>query len=114
MYGYRFIVDHVHDGDTIMGTLDLGLGIRLGPNPLFAIRLAGINSPELKTPEGDSAAAYLGTIVAVGTELAVQSMRWDKYGRRIDAVAWLAGAEESAPSLNQRMLDEGHAVPYKP
>ena len=110
---FGLLVDHVHDGDTIYGTLtaDAGLGVQVtwgatgGP---WAVRFYGINAPELSTPAGVAAAGYLRSIVAPGDRLTVDSYSWDKYGRRLDGVPWLA----SGRSLCELMLAAGQAVPY--
>lgn len=109
-FTYWFWLDHVHDGDTIYGVLDKGLGEYLGrpPSPQFGIRFYGINAPELSTAAGPVARDYLETLVKPGDYLRVDSYSWDKYAMRIDGVPY----STAGVNLCQAMLDSGNAVPY--
>jgi endonuclease YncB( thermonuclease family) len=115
-FTYWFTVDHVHDGDTIMGQLDMGLAHYLGRigGPTYSIRLYGINSPELNSPDASIQAAavaardYLQTLVSPGDYIKVQALSWDKYSMRIDAIPYSTAGQD----LCQAMLASGHAVPY--
>lgn len=103
-------VDHVHDGDTIYGVLDVGMGVYLGrpPRPLFGCRFYGINAPELNTAEGKIVRDYLQTLVRPGDVLRVESHGWDKYGWRIDGVPF-----QGETNLCDAVLAYGHGtVPY--
>lgn len=106
-YRYRFTVERVHDGDTVQGVLDAGLGIYLGrsPRPLYSIRFAGINAPELSTPEGKAARDFLQQYVHPGDVLDVESLAWDKYGWRIDGVPFT----QDGVDLCDLMVMNGHA-----
>jgi endonuclease YncB( thermonuclease family) len=109
-FSYVLTVDHVHDGDTIYGVLDIGMGIYLGrpPKPLFGVRFYAINAPELNTDEGKACRDYLKTLVAPGDALRVESYAWDKYGWRIDGIPYLGEL-----NLCEAMLRYGHGtVPY--
>ncbi len=116
VWTYWFTIHHVWDGDTCMGVLDVGLGIYLGrePGPLYSIRLAGINTPEINAPDpvvrqvAIDARDYLRSLVQPGDVCRVDSVSWDKYSRRIDAIL----TSPSGVNLNQAMLDSGHAVVY--
>lgn len=112
---YLFRVDHIHDGDTIYGVLDKGLGEFLGrqgdkPEDLLGLRFYGINAPELSDPSGSgkAALAYLQTLVSPGDDLTVVAYSWDKYEFRIDGTPYT----EAGVNLCQAMLDSGNAVPY--
>lgn len=86
IYRYSFQVDHVHDGDTIYGDLDMGLGVHLA---YVGLRFYSINAPELSTPEGKLCRDYLNMLVKPDDILTVDSYHWDKYAMRIDAVPFL-------------------------
>lgn len=92
-YTFTLLVDHVHDGDTVYGTLvaDAGLGVQVrfgATGPLWGVRLAAINAPELGTPDGNTCAALLAGVVKKGAALRVDSIGWDKYGKRIDGILY--------------------------
>jgi endonuclease YncB( thermonuclease family) len=121
-FTYWFVVDHVHDGDTVMGRLDRGLGQYDGGLPTFntsdsvtrSIRLYGINSPELNStnPETRTAAQAARTnleqLVKPGDRIRVVSMGWDKYSGRIDAIPYTTDGVDCC----QAQLDGGFAVAY--
>lgn len=125
-FTYYFWVDHVHDGDTIMGKLDMGLEHYLGglpalqphdpPGAYYSLRLYGINAPELNSPDpavraaAQASTANLQSLVQPGDYIKVVSFHWDKYGMRIDAIPYtVAGAD-----CCQAQLAGGFAVPYTP
>lgn len=114
IFTYYFTVDHVHDGDTIYGVLDLGLGHYLGraPSPLVGIRFYGINTPELSTPEGKLCRDYLKTLVVPGVVLKVDTYSWDKYSGRVDGVPYLPDPDNcpSEIDLCGMMLNFGHGT----
>ena len=82
IFVYSFTVDHVHDGDTIIGELDMGLGVYQRP---ISIRLGGVDAAELNTEQGKAAARALMLLAPTGSQLVVHSPGWDKYSNRIDA-----------------------------
>jgi endonuclease YncB( thermonuclease family) len=123
-FTYWLTVDHVHDGDTIMGRLDRGLGQYDGGLPSFngsdtvtrSVRLYGINAPELNAKDPSvRAAAVAATVnlqglVKPGDTIRVVSMGWDKFSGRIDAIPYTASGVDCC----QAQLDGGFAVPYLP
>jgi endonuclease YncB( thermonuclease family) len=116
-FSYWFTVDHVHDGDTIMGVLDMGLGHYLGRlgGPTWSLRMYGINAPELFSTDpatrilAQQSRDHLQTLIAAGDYVRLDSMGWDKYGMRLDAVVY----NMDGVDLNQAQLDGGYAVPYE-
>src|SRR3954449_2307441 len=89
IFVYHFTVDHVHDGDTIMGELDMGLGVYQRP---ISVRFGGADAPELNTEIGKAAATQLQLLVLPGMVCEVHSVGWDKYSNRIDAAPVLNAA----------------------
>lgn len=137
---YRASVIYVHDGDTVKLDVDLGRASRLADQTLgFHVyvedgrlhmhenfRLADINAPELGNLDGSGVAArdyliqLLGRTAAGGPyellmirTVAVAGVdAQEKYGRWL-AHLWLASEDiNKVPSINQRMVDSGHAVPF--
>lgn len=107
MYEYRARIAYIHDADSVRLDVDCGFNVWLHRVPF---RLAGIDAPELGQPGGIEARNWLRDLLPIGTEVIAitQKDRADKYGR------WLATLWQSpdAPSLNDQLIDAGHAVAY--
>ncbi len=108
IYEYRATVASIYDADTVRLNVDLGFGIWTVKR---AFRLAGIDAPELGTPEGLAARDYLRQMLPVGTPIVVITYKdqGDKYGRFL---ADLYGAPGETTSINQHLIDAGFARAY--
>lgn len=106
-YDYRARVVRVIDGDTVVLNVDLGFDIH---HTNMTVRLWGINAPEMNTPEGKQARAWLVEKLANQTDILFDSRKdkADKYGRYL-AVLWRDG---DISSLNDQMVVAGHAQFY--
>ena len=107
MYHYNATVVRVIDGDTV--ALNVDLGFRTWHESPF--RLYGIDAPEVGAAgtEGEEARVFLRDLLPPGQRVVAQTQRSaDKYGRWL-ATVWVAGDELS---VNERMVDAGHARPY--
>lgn len=96
----------VHDGDTVHMTLDLGFGEEVTET----FRLLGINAPELRGPEPSKALAAKGRLeqlISGASSVVVRTHRTGDFGR------WLCTIWADGVNVNQRLLDEGLAIPYK-
>lgn len=73
----------VHDGDTVDVDLDLGFDITFH----IALRIFGVDCPELNTSAGKKVRDILTESLAMmrdrGIALHVSSNEWDKYGGRV-------------------------------
>lgn len=109
MYEYRAHVLSVYDGDTLRVDIDCGFGVWLFNQPL---RLAGLNAPEMGTPEGRAARDWLRQLLPIGADVIVHTSKdaKEKYGRYL-AEVYPADAESDL-SLNQAMINAGHAKPW--
>lgn len=108
------------DADTLKVELDRGFG----DYSCRTLRLAAVNAPERDTPEGRAAIDYVTEWLHARDALPVQSAdlrpsRWplkvltvrpDEYGDRWDAWVW---AIKDGRCLNQDLLVDGHAVPWR-
>lgn len=105
MYEYQATVVRVVDGDTVDVDIDLGLRVWKRKERL---RLAGLNAPEMSTPEGVDAKVYLLTLIPAGTLVVVRTTvdRTEKYGR------YLADVLVGGQSVNQMLLLSEHALPW--
>ena len=108
LYCYEFTATRVIDGDTVVGTVDLGFRIQHE----ITVRILGIDAPEIKGPtrdQGIAARAYLlgaacyrpqGTLY-IRTHRDKQT---DSFGR------WLGDLETAdGRSVAEMMVEAGHA-----
>lgn len=109
MYDYQAAVLTVHDGDTLKLRVDLGFYI----HDDMTIRLAGINAPELSTPEGKAAQAFADDWIKAHASPYVgvwtQKDKQEKYGRYLATVYDLA---DPSATLNAALLAAGYAHPW--
>ncbi len=111
-YTYAATVERVIDGDTLLVLIDAGFGSLVHER----LRLRGINTPELGTPDGEKAKKYLTKLLPAGSDLVIKSYRTDDYGRFVADVLYKNGMFDpqqiidSGTYLNQQLLDEGYAV----
>lgn len=106
MYTYQAEVLSIHDGDTL--TLRISLGFHLYHD--VTVRLAGLDAPELRTPEGDAAKLWVAAWFAAhhGPYIVVTMKdRTDKYGRLLATVV-----SDDGRSLTADLLADGIARVY--
>lgn len=94
----------VVDGDTVHLELDLGWHVTY----TASCRIAGINAPELSTPEGQRAKAFAIGALPEGAQVVFRSKRLDKYGRPLGEI--LLGPDRRP--FSEAMLAAGLAVPF--
>lgn len=118
----KTVVLGVHDGDTITVDVDMNVPIQRGDQPLGfhtyvqghhlhyhdAVRLFGLNAPELATPTGKASQLALAAKVPVGTTITLTTWldRNDKYGRILGNIAL------GAMDINQWLIDNHWALPW--
>ncbi len=66
-YSYLVYVERVIDGDTLWLDVDCGFRVWARQN----IRLRGIDTPELRTKEGQEARAFVASALSANTSVAV-------------------------------------------
>lgn len=101
-YIYNADLIRIIDGDTIEVDLDLGFRI----TQRIPVRLAHINAPEMRTPEGKAAKEHLAVIMGTQTMLLKTFKPKDKYGR------YLAEVYVQGTLINKKMVLDGHATKY--
>ena len=104
LYTYRAYLDYVIDGDTIVFYVDLGFRTYSRQK----LRLCGIDTPELKTPEGERAKTFVEEIFKKPKMITIKTYRKDKYDRYLADI--FVGSKKIF--LNQKLLDEKLAVAY--
>jgi micrococcal nuclease len=96
----------VVDGDTLELLVDVGFRF----HAKLKFRLATIDAPEMNTEEGKAARLFAESwFTSKGWECAVTCHGEDKYGRW---VATIHNRNEIGETLNQTLIDNGHAKKY--
>ena len=110
MYEYRCKLVKVIDGDTIDVDIDLGFGVWLKKE---RVRLVGIDTPESRTRDleekkyGLAAKEFLIKWTGAGElRLKTQKDKTGKFGRILGEL-WTFDT-----NINQKMIEEHHAVEY--
>ncbi len=114
LYFYRVTqIISIFDGDSLRVELDLGRHLR----DRWPLRLARINTPELRDPDPvKKAKAYaardylrnrLDTALAANLDIIIRSVKLEKYGRAL-AELYVEGV-----NINDELLQKGYAEPYK-
>ena len=112
MYEYSATIRRWVDGDTVDVTLDLGFDILYNNR----IRLYGINTPESRTRDleekerGLAAKDRVKELCPVGSSITLKTTKdgRGKFGRILGEI-FVPGAVQS---INQLLVEEGHAVEY--
>ena len=124
LFKYKATVIRVIDGDTIETKIDLGFKVQITEK----LRLYGIDAPEVRGSEklkGQAAASHLIKLICshaanlVDGKLPTDSLaviyvatrkdKTGKYGRYL-ANLWGVDQEGLTVDLNQKMVDDGHAI----
>lgn len=98
---YIFHATSIYDGDTLIGDVEVGLGIIKKKEKL---RLAFLNAPEIKGATRESGLKIRDALRTLVQEEMIISTYKDmrgKYGRLL-AVMWIPNAEDV--SINERLL----------
>lgn len=110
MYQYNVKISKVVDGDTVDVDIDLGFSTVLKKQ---RVRMMGIDTPESRTRDlvekkfGKAAKAHLKKILQA-ENITLVSHDKGKFGRILGEL--FVNGEEI--SVNQRMINDHHAVPY--
>ena len=112
MYEYKATIRRVVDGDTVDVTLDLGFNIMYNSR----IRLLGIDTPESRTRDleekkrGLAAKDRVKELCPVGSSVILKTTKdgRGKFGRILGEI-FVSGVVQS---INQLLVEEGHAVEY--
>ena len=112
MYEYKAKLLRVIDGDTVDCVIDLGFNVRLKER----VRLKGIDTPETRTRDleekkrGFAAKERVQEAFKYSDEFTIitEIDKKGKYGRILGTII----LPDRKVSLNQMLLDEGHAEVY--
>lgn len=110
-YLYKAFVKRVVDGDTLLLNIDLGFGVLKKQR----VRLAGIDAPEIKTPEGEKSFEFILNELAKVDFVMIKTNQIDIYGRYIAKVFYSFTDTKKdliflqGKFLNQELLNRGLA-----
>ena len=112
MYEYKATVVKVIDGDTIDVDIKLGFDVVLSKQ---RVRLYGIDTPESRTRNKEEkirgllSKEYLRDNCYVGSVIRLASKERGKFGRILGIIY---KDDDDEVSINDKMIEEGYAVPY--
>ena len=118
MYNYRINIIKVVDGDTVDAEIDLGFDIKVKKR----IRFLGINTPESSTRDLEEKAKGLAAkdrvkaLLGGCNNITLNSHGVGKFGRCLGEIYidMVDGQEKlTMVSLNELLINEGHAVEYR-
>ena len=116
MYEYNAEVVRVYDGDTIRVNIDLGFGLSMNN---AAIRLKGINTPELRGEDKeqvyisrDRLAAILSSANFKCRIKTTKGKERGKYGRILGEI-YVGSDEKGWSNVNQQLLEEIGQILYQ-
>lgn len=104
LYTYNAVVLSVYDGDTFDVSLDLGFHLYWH----CRVRLAGCNAREHSDPGGPEARAHLLSLVPVGSQVVLTSVKLDSYADRIDALV----ESDACDNVTTQMIVDGYAAAW--
>jgi micrococcal nuclease len=111
LHVYKARVLRVVDADTLLVDVDLGFQVHKEQR----VRLASVDCPEGRTPEGLEATAYVQDRLASVEFVVVATVKVDLYGRYVAHVFYLPGEKDKrlvavdGRYLNQELVDRGLA-----
>ena len=100
-FTFYALIREVHDGDTLYGWVDQGIGQwNHGASKAgIGLRLNGCNARELSQDGGPEARDNLAALIPVGTTVAITSVGWDKFSNRLDVTITLPDGSDLVETL---------------
>jgi endonuclease YncB( thermonuclease family) len=114
LFTFVALVKRVVDGDTLLVEVDCGFGCWMQQR----LRLRGIDTPELKTAEGQRTSAFVQDALGQVDFVVVKTARPDKYDRYLADVFYLPGEHDAGKVaaegiyLNSHLLKAGLASAF--
>ncbi len=103
---YVAVVNRVIDGDTFDVLVDLGFNVY----EYAVIRIEGVDAPEMNTPEGKAAKAFLEGEFPPGTPVVLDTKPWvQTFGRYVARVTY--ARDGLTRDLAAMLIETGHAIP---
>ena len=107
LYAYPAELLRVVDGDTLWMKIRLTESIWIKQK----LRLRGIDSPELGTPEGEAAKRFMTSVFSETKSITITTTKPDKWDRYLSDV-FLEMKKGEVIYLNNHLLENGHAFRY--
>ena len=103
IYNYKFTLERVIDGDTLVGSINLGFNLTLNRQH---IRLLEIDAPEVRGKSKNLGIKVKNTLIEflVNKELIIKSNNYDSFGRVLAHVYYLNSEDNQWYSLNKKIL----------
>lgn len=110
VFTFYALINDVHDGDTLYGWVDQGIGQwnHGAAKHGIGLRLNGCNAIELSQPGGIEARDNLASLVPVGSVVPITSVSRDKYSNRLDVTITLADGTD----LVSKLIADGWAAAW--
>jgi endonuclease YncB( thermonuclease family) len=111
-FTYKAEVLRIVDGDTLRVRAHLGFDSAVR----HTLRLRGINTPEMSSPEGEEAKAFVEAALAEVDFVVARTYWRGRYGRYLADIFYLPGAEnpqvvaDEGVYLNRELVEKGLAV----
>jgi endonuclease YncB( thermonuclease family) len=102
-FQYQATVVRVIDADTYELSVDLGFRVFVN----LEVRVRGVDSPELNTPEGQAAKKYAEGLLPTNQKVVIVTHKNRRSFTRWVADVYIGGTR----SVAQVLLEAGHAVP---
>lgn len=109
-FTFYALIRDVHDGDTLYGWVDHGMGLwnHGASSNGVGLRLNGCNARELSQDGGKEARDNLASLIPVGSVVPITSVKWDKYSNRLDVTITLADGTD----LVSKLIADGWAAAW--
>lgn len=104
MWEYHASVARVIDADTMEIVCDLGFHVAIK----VTIRVLGVDSPEIRTPEGRAAAQYARDLFGADPNVIVRTELDRSFARYIGAITLPDGRDYA-----RVLIESDHGVPYR-
>ena len=113
IFNYAATIERVIDGDTLIVKIDLGFRTFREET----LRLRGIDAPEIRTPAGKKAKAFVTKALSNIKQVVIRTYKTDVYGRYVGDLFYDPQLNqkdqifEQGKFLNQELLTRGLASP---
>lgn len=108
-------IDRVIDGDTVSVTIDTGFGDYVDET----LRLRGIDTPEMDTPDGRRARRFVADAIGSLDRIVISTSKSDKYDRYLADILYAPGTvtdphaiARTGTYLNRELIEQGLATRY--